>query len=397
MNSVFEDSSIAGIKLRNRIIRSATHEGYGDIDGRPMPDLADFYAKLAAGGVGSIITGNIGIQRNGRTLKNMCMLDRDEFIDDYKKINSKINEYGVPVIAQLAHGGGQTNRHVTGEQAVAPSKKRYPLFSSMARELNDDEIKQIINNFALAIERAKRAGFKGIQLHAAHGYLLHEFLSPNLNTRSDRWGGNTENRFRILAEIIIKARERAGQFPILAKLSAYDGDKNGIRIDEGIKIAELFQKSGFDAVEVSCGSSEDGFNSMRVTKIPADAVLALTPWMKSFSKSRKTLMKILMPFFVQRHTPLNNYNVEAAARIKKSIDIPVIVVGGIRQLTDIENIISEEQADYVSMSRPFIIEPDIVNKFKSDARNESRCINCGYCLMGATGGKLKCYYGRLNI
>jgi 2,4-dienoyl-CoA reductase-like NADH-dependent reductase (Old Yellow Enzyme family) len=397
MGMLFEDSSIAGMKLKNRVIRSATHEGLGDKDGRPMPDLTNIYLKLAHGGVGAIISGYAAVQKNGRSMMNMRMFDRDELIDEYKKINTKLDELGVPIIAQLAHGGGQTSKQVMGEQPAAPSKKKYPLFASIARELSDREIEEIIDNFVLAVERSKEAGFSGAQLHAAHGYLLHQFLSPHLNTRNDRWGGNFEKRFRILSEIIRKSREKVGKYPILVKMSAYDGDRNGIRLDEGIKIAEKFQESGYDAIEVSCGGSGDGFNGTRVPKIPIKASLALVPWLRSLSMPKKALMRILGPLVIKRHFPLNNYNVDAAARIKKNVDIPVIVVGGIRRLKDMEDIISEKKADYVSMCRPFIIEPNIVNKFKSGSQDVSKCINCGYCLMGVTGHKLRCYYGKVNI
>jgi len=140
MATVFENSSIAGMKLKNRIIRSATHEGMGDKDGRPTADLTGLYVKLAQGGVGAIITGYAAIQKNGRTMLNMRMFDCDELIDDYKQMNTQLSEYGAPVILQIAHGGGQTNRHVIGEQSVAPSPHNYPLFSSMARELSENEI-----------------------------------------------------------------------------------------------------------------------------------------------------------------------------------------------------------------------------------------------------------------
>jgi len=396
MGMLFEDSSIAGMNLKNRIIRSATHEGLGDKDGRPLPALTGLYLKLAQGGVGAIITGYAAIQKNGSTFMNMRIFDRDDLINDYKKMNTQLEELGVPIIVQLAHGGGQTSKRVIGEQPAAPSKRKYALFSSIARELTDSEIGEIIDNFALAVERSKKAGFTGAQIHAAHGYLLHQFLSPHLNARSDRWGGTVDNRFRILSSIIQKSREKVGNYPILAKFSAYDGDKNGIRLDEGVKIAELFQKSGYDAIEVSCGGSEDGFNATRVPKIPMDAALALVPWLRSIPKPKKILMRIMGALLVKPRFPLNNYNVDAAARIKRNVDIPVIVVGGIRRLKDMENIISEKKADYVSMCRPFIIEPGIVNKFKSGAQDESKCINCGYCLMGITGSKLKCYYGKVK-
>jgi len=396
MSTVFESTTIAGMKLKNRVLRTATHEGMGDKEGRPMPELTDLYIKLAQGGVGAIITGYAAVQKNGRTLMNMRMIDRDDLVDDYRKMNDKLDETGVPVIAQLAHGGGQTSKRVTGEQPAAPSKGMYPLFSSYARELDDSEVEGITNSFSSAIERSKKAGFGGVQLHAAHGYLLHQFLSPHLNTRTDRWGGSTENRFRVLAEIIRKSRERVGSYPILAKFSAYDGDKNGIRLDEGVKIAGLFQKSGYDAIEVSCGGCEDGYNATRVPKIPMDAAFALVPWMRSLPVYRKMLMRIMGRFVIKLNFPLYNYNVEAAARIKQNVDIPVIVVGGIRRLSDMEDIISENKSDYLSMCRPFIIEPDLMNKFRTGTQQESKCISCAYCVMGVSGSKLRCYYGKVK-
>jgi 2,4-dienoyl-CoA reductase-like NADH-dependent reductase (Old Yellow Enzyme family) len=396
MINIFENTSIAGMILKNRIIRSATHEGMGEADGSPMDKLTDLYIKLAKGGAGAIITGYAGVQKNGRTLRNMRMLDNDKFIDDYKKLNLRVAEYGVPVIAQIAHGGGQTTKKVIEEQPLAPSKKRYSLFSTLAKELTEDEIEHIIESFVLAVARSKEAGFSAAELHAGHGYLLHSFLSPHLNCRRDRWGGNTVNRFRIISEIISRSREKSGNYPILAKLSAYDGDSNGISLDEGARIAELFQKAGLDALEVSCGGADDGFHCVRVTKIPVEAAFSLAPWMKHYSMPKKAILKLLLPLVMKRHTPLFNYNVSAAELIKKYVGIPVIVVGGIRKLQDIESIINNGSADYVSMSRPFIIEPDIVNKFKSGQQTESRCINCGYCLLGVTGGTLRCYYGKIS-
>jgi len=396
MSKVFESSSIAGMNLKNRIIRSATHEGLGDKDGSPMTGLEKIYADLVKGGVGAIISGFIGVKKNGRALQNMRMLDSDELVDSYQGMNTKIKASRVPIIAQLAHGGGQISRKVIGEQPAAPSRKFYPLMTSISRTLTEQEINEIIDSFATAIERTYKAGFSGVQLHAAHGFLLQQFLSPRSNFRRDDWGGSTEKRFRILAEIIRKARERVGEFPILAKFSAYDGDKNGVRIDEGLRIAELFQKSGFDAIEVSCGGSEDGFNAVRVTKIPTSAMLELIPWFRSVSRPQKILMKVLLPLITKRPLPLFNYNVEAAARIKREVDMPVMVLGGIRRIDDIEQIIYEHKADYVAMARPFIIEPDIANRFKSGTQKESRCINCGHCLMGVTGSRLRCYYGKVD-
>jgi 2,4-dienoyl-CoA reductase-like NADH-dependent reductase (Old Yellow Enzyme family) len=394
MNEVFTKSAIVGIELKNKIFRSATYEGMSDEEGMPTKKLSDLYLKLAKGEVGAIITGLIGVQRKGRTNSRMCMLDRDDFVDDYQQINARLKEYGVPVIAQLAHGGGQCDKIASGGFNLAPSKKFYSLTNKFSQVLSEENIIEIIDHFIIAIERAKKAGFAGVQLHAAHGYLLSEFLSGGLNRRKDKWGGSTENRFRIIAEIMKGARQRVGNYPILAKFSAYDYLKNGISMDEGLRIAVMFQRAGIDALEVSCGAN-DGLNTIRAPKIPSDSIIANMLPIKIKSGIIKSMLKKTMPLFVKRYDPIYNYNFSAAEKIKQKIDIPVIVVGGIRNINDINSIINGGKADYVSMCRPFILEPDLVKKFKAGKQDNSKCIDCCYCMFGLVNNPLRCYYGKL--
>jgi 2,4-dienoyl-CoA reductase-like NADH-dependent reductase (Old Yellow Enzyme family) len=323
------------------------------------------------------------------------MFDHDKYIQSYRNLNNSLKEYGVPIILQIAHGGGQTNSLITGEPIVAPSKFKYPLSFEMPKELSETEIKEIISNFIKAIERAKLAGFDGVQLHAAHGYLLSGFLSPYTNKRSDMWGGNTENRFRIIKEIIQGAREKVGSFPILMKYSACDKAENVMRSDEAIRIALLFQESGGDAIEVSCGGINSGFNSVRVKKLPVEAMLNLDPELRQFSSIKKNMLKLFIRLTLNKYEYIRNYNVKIAERIKSEVDIPIIAVGGIRSSEDIQEIITNDKADFVALCRPFIIEPDIVKKFIEGKQKESRCIDCGYCMFGVIEKPLKCYYGKL--
>lgn len=192
---VFERTSLAGMDFNNRIIRSATHEGMADADGVPTEKLKKLYVRLAKGGVGAIITGYAGIQPDGKTcFVNMTMMDRDELIPAYKNITDAVHEHNTPIIMQLAHCGRQTRSNVTGLPTVAPSAIRDPFYSEeKPRELSENGINEIIDNFVSAIARAKQAGFDGAQLHMAHGYLLAQFLSSHANRRKDRWGGSTEN------------------------------------------------------------------------------------------------------------------------------------------------------------------------------------------------------------
>jgi len=392
MNQVFEKTSIAGIVLENRILRSATYEGMADEEGHPKSELLTTYERLARNKVGAIITGYWAVQRNGRAYSNMCMFDSDDSIDSCRKLSTAVRSHNVPLILQIAHAGGQCDPSATRE-TVAPSSVSYP-FYSRPRALSESEIEEIIDNFVKAIVRANKAEFSGVQIHAAHGYLLSAFLSPHFNHRQDRWGGSTENRFRIVGEIMERARQQVGDFPILIKISAYDGYKDGTTVEESVRISRMLQEAGCDAIEVSCGNS-DWSHTIRMSEIPVEAILAFSPQYSQKSIWVKKLLKLLIPLMVKKHQPLRNYNVEAARKIKDQVTIPVIVVGGIRKLRDIEEIIGENKADYVSMCRPFIIEPDIVSKFSSGKQADSRCIDCGYCLIGVCSNQLRCYYGKL--
>jgi 2,4-dienoyl-CoA reductase-like NADH-dependent reductase (Old Yellow Enzyme family) len=395
MNQVFEETELAGNRLKNRIIRSATFEGMGDESGRPTDKLSRLYVRLAEGGVGAIITGGMIVQQNGRPLPRSLMIDSDGFLDAFREMISPVKALGTPIIAQLEHAGGLADRATTGTEAVGPSKKKYPSWSTEARELTGSEIQEIIEAFVKAIERAKQVGFDGVQLHAAHGYLLSAFLSPRVNKRKDKWGGSTENRFRIIREIVQGARQMVGDYPILAKFSAYDGDKGGVSAEEGIRIAELMETAGIDAVETSCGSGDDGFNSIRVPKVPVEALLRFMPAFRNSSALVRTFYKALLLLFTKKWSPLHNFNIQTAHEIKKRVKIPVIAVGGIRDINQIRSVVTEGKADYVSMSRPFIIEPDIVKKFFAETQEQSKCIDCGYCLFGLYDASLRCYQGKL--
>jgi len=391
MKNVFETCSLGTLTLKNRIIRSATHEGMAHPDGTPTDDLLKMYRSLSAGGAGAIITGYVGVRQNGKTLANMRMFDRDEYIDVYRSINGQLKQYHTPMILQIAHGGSRSISRITGLEVVSASPRRKNEYGDSVKEASDTEIRAIIDAFVAAIVRAKAAGFDGVELHAAHGYLLSEFISPVFNRRRDRWGGSTENRMRIIVEIFSEARSRVGSFPILIKISAHDEHKQGPA--EAVAIARMLQAASCDAIEVSCGCG-DFMYAVRMPKLPIDAVLGLMPRYQHMPSYQRLFFRLIAPFLIKVSKPLSNYNVEAAEVIKQSVDIPVIVVGGIRDLSSIRTIISEKGVDFVSLSRPFIIEPDIVNRFQK-GQESSRCINCGYCLIGVVANPVRCYYGRV--
>lgn len=396
MKNLFEPCSIGNLTLKNRIIRAATHEGMADHDGMPTDGLLRTYQNLAAGGAGAIITGYVSVMRNGRTFPNMRMFDNDTYIPVYKPINDRLKQFKTPIILQIAHGGSRSMSKVTGQDVISASGRKKNDFGDPVKEASEADIRSIIRAFVAAVVRAKAAGFDGVELHAAHGYLLSEFVSPVLNKRRDQWGGSTENRLRIVTEILSSARAAVGSsFPILVKMSGHDEFRRGLTETEAVKIARILETASCDAIEVSCGYG-DFMHTVRMPRVPVDAVLGLMPRYRDMPGYQKRLFRLMAPFLAKVRTPLYNYNVPLAEHIKRHVNIPVIAVGGIRNLQDIKTIISDKGIDFVSLSWPFIIEPDIVNRFQQ-GQESSRCINCGYCLIGVTAHKLRCYYGRVPL
>jgi 2,4-dienoyl-CoA reductase-like NADH-dependent reductase (Old Yellow Enzyme family) len=391
----FEATSLAGIQMKNRILRSATYESMCDALGHPQPSYYKLYEKVSDGGVGAIITGYVAVNRTGRMPRFMGIIDDDAYIEEFGKLSSVVHANNTPIFMQIAHCGGASSKVVTNTEPVAPSPFVNKLLRQKARELSHTEIEGIVGDFVKAIIRVRQAGFDGVQLHAAHGYLLSEFLSPHVNKRTDRWGGTTENRSRIITDILERARKQVGDYPILIKISAYDYDPGGVRVDESIKIARILENAGCSAIEVSCGGINDSFPSVRSKQFPIKAALAFVAPFNRIPKPAKFLAALILRIAVKSYSPLFNYNVDAALQIKRNIGIPVIVVGGIHKRSDIEDIICNKGIDYISMCRPFIIEPTIVIKFQADKHVESRCINCGYCLMGVMSAPLRCYYGKI--
>ena len=374
---VFETASFGPIKVKNRLIRSATSFKATDDFGRPTPKLLDVYSELGEGGVGTIITG---MEDGGLMVDNTIFRDAD--MDAYRKVPQVIHQYGAAAIQQISHKGSQIK--------TSSDESLYSL-----NRLSDLEIEQLIQKFVKNNDRSRQVGFDGVQLHAAHGYLLSEFLSPAQNRRTDKWGGSTENRFRIIGEIIKRSKEKHSDFPIFIKLNGYDFQENGMREPEAVKIAKLLEKAGCDGIEVSCGVGRDGFSTVRMPEPPVDALRELTP-LREKPAMRKYIISIVARYRITSYTPLYNYNVCAASEIKKNVNIPVMVVGGIRALQDMQTIVGNNLADFVSMGRPFIIEPVIANSLKNKSQTESGCIDCGFCLLSASINDVKCYYGEVS-
>jgi 2,4-dienoyl-CoA reductase-like NADH-dependent reductase (Old Yellow Enzyme family) len=375
--NVFGPASIGKVQLKNRIIRSATTIHDIDERGLARPGLIRTYKELAEGGVGGVITG---MMDGGMLLNDFRYQDADA--GKFKEVPALFHKHNIPVVQQISHEG----RQETFDSLKTP----------FVTNLSPAQIESFIDQYVDTTETCQKLGFDGVQLHCAHGYLLSEFLSPSLNERTDEWGGSMEKRFRAVREILQRARKRVGpDFSLWAKINAYDFQESGMRVEEAARIARMLQEAGCDCVEVSSGLGVDGLATIRVRELPTEAIFEWSPAMADKGDLTKKVLSWVLPLMLKTYGPLGSYNVCQAKRIKESVDIPVIVVGGLRNMEDINNVFRLGAADFVSLGRPLLTEPGFVNKMKSDATSQSQCIDCGYCLIALGSRPAECFMGTL--
>jgi 2,4-dienoyl-CoA reductase-like NADH-dependent reductase (Old Yellow Enzyme family) len=396
---LFSPWSLKNISARNRLVRSATYEGMADETGRPLPMLDELYATLAAHEVGTIVTGFCYISRQGRAMHpRQCGIDAEDKITPWENVVSKVRRVSTQTILlmQIAHAGRQTLPEVTNLPAIAPSDKRSPYFKTKSQVMNEADIRRVIEQFAAAALRAQKAGFDGIQLHAAHGYLIHQFLSPFMNNRTDKWG---QDRFAFLREIVLAIKNACGDsFPIFAKLSVPDGHVGGIDIPLAIQYVNEMETLGVEAIEISYGTMDVPLNIFR-GGAPIERVLQYNRMFNRNPAWAKYLLKrFIWPREKRKFLPFEeNYNLPSAIAIKQSTKMPLVVVGGIRRQAEMERILESGQADAIALCRPFICEPDFAGKLKSSQVSRSSCTNCNICaVMCDSGETLRCYQKEVN-
>jgi 2,4-dienoyl-CoA reductase-like NADH-dependent reductase (Old Yellow Enzyme family) len=359
------------MQIKNRFVRSATFEGMATEDGYITDQHIALYKKLAEGGVGLIITGYTYVKEEGKSFHKQSGVSRDDHIPGLSRIAKTIHENGdnCKVALQIVHSGRQSR---VIENTIAPSALEEKLTRKMPRKMTVEEIKDVVNAFSQAVRRAKEAGFDAVQLHGAHGYLITQFLSPYSNKRTDNYGGNFKNRTRILEEIYNRSVELVGkEFPIFIKMNGVDFVEGGTSIEESTEVAKRLEKIGYSAIEVSAGIWE-------VAKLRKKDL----GWKPTFLPESRL-------FVGTTNEPA--YNLPYAKAFKRVLDIPVILVGGINSLKLVEKILNEGNADFVSLSRPLIREPDLPNRWlKGKGDDKVDCIYCNGCLSTTVTPGLQC-------
>ncbi len=365
MSILFERSAINGMQLENRFIRSATWEGMASANGECTPELTNLMANLAAGGVGLIITGHAYVRPDGQAGIGQLGIHTDALVDGLRKMNRAVHMRGGRIAVQITHGGLFANKTLTGQELLAPSRMEGP-DKSRATEMTANDIEDIVKAFGKAAYRAKAANFDALQIHAAHGYLLSQFLSPFFNKRRDGYGGTVENRARILLEVVRESRAKVGShFPILVKMNSRDLLEDGLTLEDSLRTGYLLQEEGVDAIEVSGGTVVGG----------------------RFSHCREGIISENEEAYFRNEAQV----------FKKHFKVPLILVGGVRTFHLAERLVLEEYTDYVSMSRPFIREPDLVKRWAQGDMTKAYCVSDSLCRQAALAGKgIRCVLDRAN-
>jgi 2,4-dienoyl-CoA reductase-like NADH-dependent reductase (Old Yellow Enzyme family) len=310
---------------------------------------------LAKGNPGLIITGHAYVSLEGQASVRQLGIDHDGLVNGVREMTDAVHRQGGRIMIQLAHGGLNASPKFTGMTPMGPSTGE-GLLESPGREMTGEDIQQVVNAFGQAARRAREANFDGVQIHAAHGYLLSQFLSPAFNRRGDDYGGNIENRIRILLKVLHSIRQAVGRsYPVFVKINCEDFFKNGLTGEDAMQAGVMLDRAGIDAVEVSGGTLLSGKRR---------------PFRKEITFERDQA-----------------YFRKAAKGLKAAINTPVILVGGIRSYLLAERLVDEDFADYISMSRPYIREPRLIARWQSGNLRKATCISCNGCLGAARSGQ----------
>lgn len=333
-NKLFEKTNIGSLELQNRFIRTACGDSHG-INGHIKNEDIELYKELSKGEIGAIITGYTYISDYGMSEDiGMFGIYDDSFIDEYKELTKAVHSNNSKIIMQLVHLGSAT--FMKDVKILAPSIIENSMTHTIPEEMTMEEIKRIQEEFVKAGIRVKESGFDGIELHAAHNFLLNQFSSPHYNKRTDEYGGNKENRARFIIEIIEKMRNALGNdYSIIVKVQSEELFEDGTNKEEFLYYCKELEKAGASSIDVS------------------------GVWMNHKEKE---------PYFENVATELANI-----------LSIPIILTGGIRNIETANHIVKDTKIEYIGMCRPFINNPFLIKEWKEGKSSTSNCVSCNAC------------------
>jgi len=373
---LFEPGMVGPIEVRNRIVRAGTSEGMGDERGGVTARLVALYEEIARNRVGLMITGHLYVQRRGMYAVGQTGIDSDDLVPGLARVAEAAHRHGAKILAEVAHAGSQSR--VPDNEPLAPSPVPNQLTGRPVGEATEEEIEEALEAFTAGARRAIEAGFDGVHIHGANGYLISEFSSPIANRRTDSWGGSPEQRDRFALELVRRLRavvpaDRA----LTMKLGMFDAveDPNGLKVDEAVRRAGRLVAEGLDAIEVSCN----------VMTLPSDSAATYV------AVDRRRAFDDLLFHRLHKRPGPEAYFLPLAHALRAEVDTKVILVGGLRTRETLERVIADDAVDFVAMARPFIREPDIARQLEEGRQGMVDCVSCNLCLMHEGHYELRCW------
>lgn len=371
---LFTPASIGPLTLRNRTIRSAAFESMCP-GNAPSEQLLNYHRSVAAGGVGMTTVAYAAVTRSGLSFDRQLWM-RKEIIPGLRKVTDAIHQEGAAASIQLGHCGNMSHKKICGETPVGACSG-FNLYSpTFVRGLRKDELHQLAKSYGDAVRLSKEAGFDAVEIHAGHGYLISQFLSPYTNHRKDEYGGTLENRMRFMNEVMEEVTRAAGNdIAILVKMNMRDGFKGGMEIDESLTVAQQLVKDGAQALVLSGGF---------VSKAPMYVMRGAMPiktlthymeswWLKWGVRLAGHLMIPTVPF-------KEAYFLEDALQFRQHIkDVPLVYVGGLVSRKKIDEVL-DSGFEFVQMGRALLNEPGFINRMKEEEQARCNCKHSNYCI-----------------
>lgn len=384
---LFTPAKIGPVELRNRTIRSAAFEGMGRNNG-PTDMLRDYHLSVARGGVGMTTLAYAGINRSALSFDTQLWL-RPEIVPALREITDGIHDAGAKASIQIGHCGNMTHRSTTGSTPVGASTG-FNLYSpTFCRGLRKDEIKQTARCFGDAVRNARDAGFDCVEVHAGHGYLISQFLSPYTNHRRDEYGGSLQNRMTFMNMCLEEALRAAGSdMGVIVKTNMRDGFKGGLEIDDCLTVAKEIERSGVHGIVLSGGFVSKAPMYVMRGEMP---IYSMTHYMKQWwlKYGVRLVGKYMIPSVPFK--PL--YFLEDARIFRRELKLPLIYVGGVVDRRGADKVLDEEGFDFIQMGRALLNEPDFVNRMR-EAGDENYCCGCdhvNYCIARMYSREMACH------
>ena len=384
---VFTPVKIGPVTLRNRIIRSAAFENMA-YDNSPSQDLFDYHTAVARGGVGMTTLSYASVSRSGLSFNGQLWM-REEIVPALKRITDAVHAEGAKCSIQLGHCGNMTHRSTCGCKPVGASGG-FNLYSpTFVRRLRIKDIDALVEDFGHAVTLARKAGFDCVEIHAGHGYLISQFLSPFTNHRHDEYGGSLANRMRFMQRVIRRVIEAAGNdLGVIVKMNMHDGFRGGMQEDECLEVTRELERLGVHALVLSAGFVSKAPMEVMRGAMPLRTMAYYTDWRKMWWLRAMLFLagRIVIPTVPYKDA----YFLEYARRFRAAVKLPLIYVGGMVSLSKMEEVLSDGFCA-MQVGRALIRDTDFVNKLRSGEISRSACGHSNYCIGRMFSIDMKCH------